>query len=208
MLLNLAYAYVKGLSLENLRSSFRRAGIYPLNKSPYPPQVYLPSTVYTQTMTEKLNDNTLPLTPIQTDRIDCSPPMDLSPDVTQMHVESPTKNLTPNILTHASADSPPMDLSLDIFLFLDDIDRVDVTDNGQENDVVQDGHKTTSDRPIDKDMTNSPDLSAFFLGREKCVTNKTHKKNNRKYMSKLVSGIAITEENVIACIQEHCESKK
>ena len=74
-------AYVKGLSLENLRSSFRRACIYPLNKSPYPPQVYLPSTVYTQTMTEKLNDNTL--TPIQTDRIDCSPPMDLSPDVTQ-----------------------------------------------------------------------------------------------------------------------------
>jgi hypothetical protein len=62
-----------------------------------------------------------------------------------------------------------MDLSLDIFLFLDDIDRVDVTDNGQENDVVQDGHKTASDRPIDKDMTNSPDLSAFFLGREKCV---------------------------------------
>jgi hypothetical protein len=159
-------------------------------------------------MTEKLNDNTLPLTPIQTDRIDCSPPMDLSPDVTQMHVESPTKNLTPNILTHASADSPPMDLSLDIFLFLDDIDRVDVTDNGQENDVVQDGHKTTSDRPIDKDMTNSPDLSAFFLGREKCVTNKTHKKNNRKYRSKLVSGKAITEENVIAYIQEHCESKK
>ena len=48
-------AYVKGLSLENLRSSFRRAGIYPLNKSPYPPQVYLPSTVYTQTMTEKPN---------------------------------------------------------------------------------------------------------------------------------------------------------
>jgi hypothetical protein len=62
-------------------------------------------------MTEKLTDNTLPLTPIQTDRIDSSPPMDLSPDVTQMHVESPTKNLTPNILTHASADSPPMDLS-------------------------------------------------------------------------------------------------
>ena len=162
-------AYVKGLSLENLRSSFRWAGIYPLNKSPYPPQVYLPSTVYTQTMTEKLTDNTLPLTPIQTDRIDSSPPMDLFPDVTQMHVESPTKNLTPNILTHASADSPPMDLSPDIFLFLDDIDRVDVTDNGQDNDVVEDGHKTASDRPIDKDMTNSPDLSSFFLGREKCV---------------------------------------
>jgi hypothetical protein len=56
-------------------------------------------------------------------------------------------------LTHASADSPPMDLSPDIFLLLDDldfmdIDRVDVTDNGQDNDVVQDGHKTASDRPI------------------------------------------------------------
>ena len=174
-------AYVKGLSLENLRSSFRRAGIYPLNKSPYPPQVYLPSTVCTQTMTDittdkndteehaldthdmtdELNANTIPQTPIQTDRIDCSPPMDLSPDVTQMQVESPTKNLTPNILTHASADSPPMDLSPDIFLLLDDpdfmdIDRVDVTDNGQDNDVVQDGHKTASDRPIDKDMTNRP----------------------------------------------------
>jgi hypothetical protein len=100
----------------------------------------------THDMTEKLNDNTLPLTPIQTDKIDCSPPMDLSPAVTQMHVESPTKNLTPNILTHASAYSPPMDLSPDIFWFLDDIDRVDVTDNGQDNDVVQDGHKTASDR--------------------------------------------------------------
>jgi len=89
-----------------------------------------------------------------------------------------------------------------------DIDRVDVTDNGHDNDVVQDGHKTASDRPIDKDMTNSPDFSAFFLGREQCVTNKMHKKNNRKYLSKLFSGKAITEEHVIACIQEHCESKK
>jgi len=90
-----------------------------------------------------------------------------------------------------------MDLSPDIFLFLDDpdfmdIDRVDVTDNGHDNDVVQDGHKTASDRPIDKDMTNSPDFSAFFLGREQCVTNKMHKKNNRKYLSKLFSGKAST----------------
>ena len=83
-----------------------------------------------------------------------------------------------------------------------------MTDNEQDNDVVEDGHKTASDRPIDKDMINSPDLSAFFLGREKGVTNKTHKKNNRKYMSKLGSGKTITEENVIACIQEHRESKK
>jgi hypothetical protein len=35
-----------------------------------------------------------------------------------------------------------------------------------------------------------------------------YKKNNRKYMSKLGSGKTITEENVIACIQEHRESKK
>ena len=101
-------AYVKGLSPENLRSSFRQTGIYPLNKSPYPPQVYLPSTVCTQTMTDittdkndteehaldthdmtdEQNANTIPQTPIQTDRIDCSPPMDLSPDVTQ---KSPTR---------------------------------------------------------------------------------------------------------------------
>jgi len=114
-------AYVKGLSPENLRSSFRRTGIYPLNKSPYPPLVYTQTmtdittdkndleehALDTNDMTDEQNDSTLPLTPIQTDRIDCSPPMDLSPDVTQMHVESPTKNLTPNILTHASADSSP-----------------------------------------------------------------------------------------------------
>jgi len=106
-------AYVKGLSPENLRSSFRRTGIYPLNKSPYPPLVYTQTmtdittdkndleehALDTNDMTDEQNDSTLPLTPIQTDRIDCSPPMDLSPDVTQMHVESPTKNLTPNILT-------------------------------------------------------------------------------------------------------------
>jgi hypothetical protein len=49
------------------------------------------SKCWGQTMTEKLTDNTLPLTPIQTDRIDSSPPMDLSPDVTQMHVEERTK---------------------------------------------------------------------------------------------------------------------
>ena len=66
----------------------------------------------------------------------------------------------------------------------------------------------TRQQVTDLYMTNSPDLSAFFLGREQCVTNKTHKKNNRKYLSKLVSGKAITEENVIACIQKHCESKK
>ena len=61
----------------------------------------------------------------------------------------------------------------------------------------------TRQQVTDLYMTNSPDLSAFFLGREQCVTNKTHKKNNRKYLSKLVSGKAISEENVIACIQEH-----
>lgn len=107
-------AYVKGLSPENLWSSFRRTGIYPLNKSPYPPLVYTQTmadittdnnnteenALDTHDMTDEQNDNTLPLTPIQTDRIDCSPPMDSD-------VESPTKNLTPNILTHASADSPP-----------------------------------------------------------------------------------------------------
>lgn len=84
-----------------------------------------------------------------------------------------------------------------------DIDGVDVTYNRQENDVVQDGYKTASEQPIYKDMTNSPDFSAFFLGREQCVTNKMHKKNNRKYLSKLFTGKAITEEHVIACIQEH-----
>jgi hypothetical protein len=49
----------------------------------------------------------------------------------------------------------------------------------------------TRQQVTDLYMTNSPDLSAFFLGREQCVTNKTHKKNNRKYLSKLVSGKAI-----------------
>lgn len=42
----------------------------------------------THDITDEQNANTLPLTPIQTDRIDCSPPMDLSPDVTQ---KAPTR---------------------------------------------------------------------------------------------------------------------
>ncbi|CAC5424039.1 unnamed protein product [Mytilus coruscus] len=119
-------AYVKGLSPDNLMSSFRRSGICPLDKSPYPPQMYLPATVYTQTETDGRNQETddikdhpndinVPLTPDQTDRIDNSPPMDLSPDVNQ---------------------------------------------------------------------------------------------NNRKCLSKIVSGKAITEENVIECIKEHCQPKR
>ncbi|CAG2227437.1 unnamed protein product [Mytilus edulis] len=51
-------AYVKGLSPDNLRSSFRRSGIYSLDKSPYPQQMNLPATVYTQTETDGQNQET------------------------------------------------------------------------------------------------------------------------------------------------------
>ncbi|CAG2194274.1 unnamed protein product [Mytilus edulis] len=217
-------AYVKGLSPDNLKSSFKRSGIYPLDKSPYPPQMYLPATVYTQTETDgqnqetddiidHLNDINVPLTSDQTDSIDNSPPMDLSPGVNQVLVGSPTKTLSPEIMTQVPVNSPPMDLSPDIFRFFDDpdfmdIDIADKTDTLHDNEETQDIHMTLTDIPRDRTLTESPTLSTFFHSREKGMSNKNIKKNNRKCLSKIVSGKSITEENVIECIKEHCQSKK
>ena len=53
-----SHAYVKALSPENLKSSFRKTGIYPFNKSPYPPETFMPSTVFQQTSDK--TDNSIP----------------------------------------------------------------------------------------------------------------------------------------------------
>ena len=217
-------AYVKALSFDNLKASFRRTGIFPFDKSPYPPQVYLPSTVYTETdeqiqdmdsVTDEQND--IPQTPEQTDRIDSSPPMDeiqvpadsppmdLSPDIlTQVPVDAPCLGLSPDLSTQAPAYSPPMDLSPDIFHFLDDPDFDSVVDKPDKTCDGQDESMTLTNRPMDTTETDS----SFFQSLEKGLLGKTLKKNNRKYLSKIVSGKAITEENIIKCVKEHCQSAK
>ena len=250
-------AYVKALSPDNLKSSFRRTGIYPLNKAPYPSQVYLPATVYRETSepdghaldtnnnTDGHDDSTVPQSPEQTDMNDISSPMDVTPDVTQVPIEtprnlsadiltqalvdSPPMDLSPDIVTQAPVDSPPMDLSPDIvtqapvnfppielspdpWRFLDDsdfdMDDGDTTDTIHDNDLIFDGQETDKDRHVDKTITDSPVLCTFFNGREQSMLNRNEPKNNRKYLSKIVSGKAITEESVIESIKEHCQSKK
>ena len=139
---------------------------YPLDKSLYPPQMYLPDTVYTQTETDRQNQETddiidhpndinLPLTSDQTDWIDNSPyefdcpfgifrpsSMDLSTDVNQVLVVSPTKTLSPEIMTQVPVNSTPMDLSPDILRFFDDADFMTIGKTRQTLYMTMKRHKT------------------------------------------------------------------
>ncbi|XP_052083703.1 uncharacterized protein LOC127721060 [Mytilus californianus] len=213
-------AYVKALSPHNLKTSFEKTGIYPLEKNCVSAITLLPSTVFTTDIVDpddavqnKQTDHdsehspsvnsdagyVLPDTGLDLPDTGLDLP-DTRLDLPDTRVDLPDTRLD---LHDTRLDLPDTGLDLpDTRVYLPDTGNITLID---EADPLPDEDET--DILTNNEIQKSP--AGFFKQCEKnigIVVKKQTKK--RKYLSNITSGKAITEDDVMADIVAHCKKPK